>query len=144
MKIHKFIFQIGGSHGSGYQIKLIDNVWKYHSVPESYESDVIIDLRRTLSEGKNNEIARKLNSLPGDIMIEPESLEMFSKYIRRYCKHWKKNYKPKHLIIDGTSWYCEICINDFKLISEGNNEFPGNFNTFLLKLMMLTEGKIFY
>ena len=84
----------------------------------------------------------KSDSIDADLVISEERKLNFLKYISRYCKSWKKEYLDND-ICDGTSWECDIWIDDFRLQSSGQNKYPSNFNSFLTKLSMLTKGKIF-
>ena len=63
-------------------------------------------------------------------------------YLKQYCKRWEKEYAWMQYD-DGNIWECDIEGENFKLKSRGNVEEPANFETFLHKLTVFTEGKYF-
>ena len=81
-------------------------------------------------------------SIDADLVISEERKLNFFKYISRYCKSWEKEYSH-NIVYDGTCWECDIWIDDFRLKSNGLEEYPTNFKAFLKKLSILTSGKIF-
>jgi len=84
----------------------------------------------------------KSDSDDADLVISEERKLNFYNYISRYCKSWEKEYSNP-TICDGTSWEFDIWIDDFRLKSNGHEEYPTNFKAFLKKLSVLTSGKIF-
>lgn len=82
-----------------------------------------------------------LTDHPEDLQINPILVEAFVKYIKQYCKHWKKEYKED--ILDGEGWEFHLKSDDFEFKSNGHMAWPGNFETFRHKLTQLTGGKMF-
>ena len=123
--IKKFIFSIGGFPGPSYSIEYKNGIFAYRAEPK-YNDDLLL----------HND------STSADLEISAKRVDRFYNYIRRYCKHWKKKYSIGP-VCDGTYWECDIKIDDFSLRSSGHVAYPGNFDTFLHKLTILTNGKIF-
>jgi hypothetical protein len=142
MKIKKFKFSIGGYFGASYSLEFKKGVFLYRT--NDTEPIILIELppkNWDFSKVKDSELIQ-YDSTNEDLIISDEKLILFVKYISRYCKSWDKEYMNNN-ILDGTSWSCDIWIDDFRLKSNGQNEYPSNFNSFLNKLSALTSGKIF-
>lgn len=142
MIIKKFQFSIGGYFGSTYSIELVDGMFLYRA-----NTDGIITISQINPIYENDsqfehEVIVQSDSIDEDLFLTEERIERFYKYVSRYCKMWQKDYCDNN-IFDGTSWECDIWIDDFRLQSGGQNKYPSNFNSFLTKLSMLTKGKIF-
>lgn len=138
--IRKFWFEYypdtpGGSVSLEYKHgKLI-----YSNTTEYGSMDVANDL--VMIFGREDECMPVTGTMPKNLVIERERLVKFYRYISIYCKNWKKNYGE--LVCDGSMWSCHIQIGDFILKSNGQNDFPKNFKTFLFKLKYLTNGREF-
>ena len=87
------------------------------------------------------QLITEVNGLSEDLTIDPILVEAFVKYVKQYCKHWKKEYSSD--IIDGESWEFTLETDDFKFTSSGHHNWPGNFEVFCDKLMKMTGGKMF-
>jgi hypothetical protein len=89
-----------------------------------------------------HEVIVQSDSMNEDPVLSEQRIESFYKYISQHCKTWQKDYCDND-VLDGTSWECDIWIDDFRLLSSGQNKYPSNFKFFLNKLSILTKGKIF-
>jgi hypothetical protein len=76
-----------------------------------------------------------------DLQIDPILVDVFVKYVKQYCRHWKKEYYEE--VMDGESWDFRLKTKDFEFKSSGHMSWPGNFETFRDKLMRMTGGKMF-
>jgi hypothetical protein len=103
---------------------------------------LIDNFQVTPSEMNNDEIISRIDSNPSEIVPSNQRLNRLHNYLKQYCKHWKKEYTWLQYC-DGDMWECDIEGEDFKLKSRGHVEEPGNFETFLHKLTVFTEGKYF-
>jgi hypothetical protein len=142
MKIRKFKFNIGGYFGASYSLEYKKGMFQYRA--NEMEPIILIEQppkNWDFSKVKNSELIQ-YDSTNEDLKISKEKLTQFVKYVSRYCKSWDKEFMNDE-ILDGTSWSCDIWIDDFRLKSNGQNEYPSNFNSFLNKLSALTSGKIF-
>ena len=142
MTIKKFEFSIGSQFGSSYSIEYKKGLFLYRA--QTGDLTTISNINPIF---KNDyEFAHiaifQSDSFDAHLLISEERKLNFFKYITRYCKSWEKEYS-NNTVCDGTSWECDIWIDDFRLKSNGLEEFPKNFNTFLKKLSILTSGKIF-
>lgn len=138
----KFEFSYYSSLGPAYKLSLKNGKWFYETENDFYPTDLLVDMRPVLSAVNNNEIISYINSYPAEIEPSQQRLKRLHRYLKQYCKHWKKDYSIKD-IDDGYMWSCNIEGTDFKLKSEGHLDRPGNFGRFLFKLTIFTEGKYF-
>lgn len=53
---------------------------------------------------------------------------------------WRKRYKSKFIILDGTQWDLELRYPDRVIRSSGSNEYPENFDAFLRAVRALIGG----
>jgi hypothetical protein len=142
MKIKKFEFRIAGYFGSTYSIELVDGLYLYRATTEGISTESQINPIYENDLQFEHEVIVQSDSIDEDLVLTEERIERFYKYISRYCKGWQKDYCD-YDVLDGTSWECDIWIDDFRLQSGGQNKYPSNFKSFLNKLSMLTKGKIF-
>lgn len=142
MTIKKFQFSIGGYFGSSYSIKYVDGLFLYRANTDGCNTIIQINPVYENDSQFEHEIIVQSDDLDEDLILTEERIEKFYKYISRYCKSWQKDYCYAD-ILDGTSWKCDIWIDNFRLRSGGQNKFPSNFESFLNKLSMLPKGKIF-
>lgn len=142
MKIRKFEFSIGSYFGPSYSLKYKKGLFLYRA--QTGDENTISNINPIFKNDfqYEHEVIFQSDSFDADLVISEERKLNFLKYISRYCKSWKKEYLNND-ICDGTSWECDICIDDFRLKSSGQNKYPSNFNSFLIKLSLLTKGKIF-
>ncbi len=98
-----------------------------------------------LYSGRSNpleeKIITKLTSHNEDLQIDPILVDAFVKYVKQYCRHWKKEYYEE--VMDGESWDFRLKTKDFEFQSSGHMAWPGNYETFRDKLMRMTGGKMF-
>lgn len=142
MKIKKIDFSIGGYFGSSYSLEYKKELFLYRAQTGGESTISIINPIFKKDYQFEHIAIFKSDSIDADLVISEERKLNFLKYISRYCKSWKKEYLDND-ICDGTSWECDIWIDDFRLQSSGQNKYPSNFNSFLTKLSMLTKSKIF-
>jgi hypothetical protein len=106
---------------------------------------IYVDMKHPYIGSKSNpleeQIITELTDHEEDMSINPVLIEAFVKYVKHYCRHWKKSYDEP--VMDGESWKFNIETNDFCFSSSGHMSWPGNFETFRYKLMLLTGGKMF-
>ena len=142
MKIRKFEFSIGSYFGPSYSLEYKKGLFLYRA--QTGDDSTLSNINPIfINDYQFEHIAIfQSDSFDADLVISEERKLNFFKYITRYCKSWEKEYST-NIVCDGTSWECDIWIDDFKLKSNGLEEFPKNFNTFLKKLSTLTSGKIF-
>lgn len=138
----KFEFYICESMGPTYSLKLKKGRWFYETENDWEPLDLLVDSRMTLDQYKHNEVISHIDSHPAEIFPSELRLKRLHNYLKQYCKHWRKEYAWMQYC-DGTLWECNIEGDGFKLQSRGHVESPGNFDTFLNKLMKFTEGKYF-
>ena len=139
----KFRFYISESMGPTYSLKLKKGRWLYETENEWQLVDMLVDkFQITRSEINNNEIITHIDSIPSEIVPSAHRLKRLHSYLKQYCKHWKKEYAWMQYC-DGIVWECHIEGAGFTLKSRGHVEEPGNFQTFLDKLTVFTEGKYF-
>jgi len=142
LDIKKFYFSIGGFPGPWHSIEYKNGVFAYRTEPKEMADELAYTLP-TLPELESKESPFNfLDPSSEDLQLTEKKMCQFYAYIRRYCKHWKRKYSIGE-VCDGTSWECDIWIADFRLRSEGLEAYPKNFDPFLRKLTVLTEGKIF-
>jgi hypothetical protein len=140
MKIKKFYFSIGGYFGTSHSIKYKKGKYLYRTFPQDEAVTMLID--PIVPENKSwDDIICEFNSYNEDLEISEERLLKFLNYTQRYCKNWSENYFQN--VCDGTSWECDIWIDDYRLKSDGLESYPKNFKSFLNKLTIFTNGKIF-
>jgi hypothetical protein len=142
MKIRKFEFRIGSYFGSSYSLEYEKGLFLYRA-----QTGDIITISNINPIFKNDYQFEHIaifqsDSIDSDLVISEERKLNFFKYISRYCKSWEKEYSY-NIVYDGTCWECDIWIDDFRLKSNGLEEYPTNFKAFLKKLSILTSGKIF-
>ena len=142
MRIKKLQFRIGGFFGSSYSLEYKKGLFLYRAQTDG--TTTISDINPIFKNDYQFEHVAicQSDSFDADLVISEERKLNFLKYISRYCKSWKMEYLNND-ICDGTSWECDIWIDDFRLQSSGQNKYPSNFNSFLIKLSLLTKGKIF-
>lgn len=110
---------IGGYFGGHYSIEKIDeNTLRY---------DVVLNGDYTSQE---------------IIISEAEWLLFFNKLEKIGVKKWLPLYKDffSELIMDGTSWHCEIITPSWKIVSGGSNCEPDNFSKFLKAIRQLIKN----
>jgi hypothetical protein len=142
MTIKKFEFSIGGYFGSSYSIELVDGLFWYRANTDGITTISQINPIYEDNSQFEHEVIVQSDSMDEDLVLSEQRLEHFYKYISRYCKTWQKDYCDND-VLDGTSWECDIWIDDFRLQSTGQNKYPSNFKSFLNKLSILTKGKTF-
>lgn len=142
MTIKKFQFSIGGYFGSSYSIELVDGLFLYRATTDGLTTIALINPICEYDSQFEHEVIVQSDNLDEDLVLAEERIKGFYKYISRYCKTWQNDYCDID-ICDGTSWECDIWIDDFRLQSGGQNKYPSNFESFLNKLSILTKGKIF-
>lgn len=142
MKFKKFKFYYTSSFGPKYSLTLKGDKWLYEAYNDWQPMDVLVDRTPLVSDIKHNEIITRIDSYPAEITPSIERQERLYKYLKQYCKHWKKEYTWMQYC-DGDMWECNIEGEDFVLNSRGHVEEPGNFQNFLHKLTIFTEGKYF-
>lgn len=142
MKIKKFEFSIGGYFGSSYFLEYKKGLFLYRAQTDGMTT--ISDINPIFKNDYQFEhgVIFQSDSIGADLVISEERKLNFCKYISQYCKSWEKEYLSND-ICDGTSWDCDIWIDDFRLKSSGQNKYPSNFTSFLIKHSLLTKGKIF-
>ena len=142
MTIKKFEFSIGAYFGSSYSLEYKKGLFLYRA--KTGDIATISNINPIfINDYQYEHIAIfQSDSIDSDLVISEERKLNFFKYISRYCKSWEKEYQ-NNFICDGTSWECDIWIDDFRLKSNGLEEYPPNFKSFLNKLSVLTSGKIF-
>jgi hypothetical protein len=142
MKIKKFEFRIGSYFGSNYSIEYKKGLFLYRAQTGS-ETTISNITPVFIDDYQFEHIAIfQSDSFDEDLVVSEERKLNFFKYITRYCKTWEKEYS-NNIVCDGTSWECDFWIDDFRLKSNGLEEYPTNFKAFLKKLSVLTSGKIF-
>lgn len=142
MNIKKFQFSIGGYFSPSYSIKYVDGLFLYRANTHGLNTIIHINPVYENDSQFEHEAIVQSDDLDENLVLTKERIDKFYKYISRYCKTWQKDYCDTN-ILDGTSWECDIWIDDFRLQSGGQNKFPSNFESFLNKLSTLTKGKIF-
>jgi hypothetical protein len=142
MIIKKFQFSIGGYFGSSYSIELVDGLFLYRATTDGVTTESQINPIYENDSQFEHEVIVQSDTTDEDLVLTEERIERFRKYISRYCKGWQKDYCD-YDVLDGTSWECDIWVDDFRLQSSGQNKYPSNFKSFLYRLSMLTKGKIF-
>jgi hypothetical protein len=139
----KFKFYISESMGPTYSLTLRKGKWYYETENDWQPVEMLVDnFQVTPSQFSNNEIITHIDSIPSEITPSTHRLNRLHKYLKQYCKHWKKEYAWMQYC-DGVMWECDIEGEDFKLKARGHVEEPGNFELFLHKLTVFTEGKYF-
>ena len=141
MKIKKFEFSIDGYFRDSYALKYKKGIFEYRANADKNQITTINPVCKNDYDFENVAIV-SIDSLDEDLIISEERLNNFYKYITRYCKSWKTEYQD-YEVCDGTSWECNIWIDDYKLVSQGYAAYPSNFKSFMNKLKVLTSGKIF-
>jgi hypothetical protein len=142
LKVKKFNFNIGGYFGSTYSLELVDGLFLYRATTDGRTTISQINPIYENDSQFEHEVIVQSDSMNEDLVLTEEIIEKFHKYISRYCKTWEQDY-ANYDICDGTSWECDIWIENFRLKSSGQNKYPSNFKSFLYKLSVLTKGKIF-
>ena len=56
--------------------------------------------------------------------------------------NWQKHYKDRH-VLDGTIWSVNIVYQGRKLVSDGSNQYPKQFEQYLAAVRKLLGGKQF-
>ncbi|WP_158729051.1 hypothetical protein [Flavobacterium sp. I-STPA6A] len=142
MKIRKFEFNIGSYFGPTYSLLYKSGLFLYRA--QTGDESSISSINPIFKNDYQFEHIAifQSDSFDADLVISEERKLNFFKYIIRYCKSWEKEYS-NNIVCDGTSWECDIWIDDFRLKSNGLEEYPSNFKSFLNKLSVLTSGKIF-
>lgn len=142
IKIRKLEFNIGGHFGPSYSLEYKKGLFLYRA--QTGDESTIYNINPIFKNDYQFEHIAifQSDSFDEDLVISEERKLNFFKYISRYCKSWKKEYLNND-ICDGTSWECDIWIDDFRLKVSGQNKYPSNFNSFLIKLSILNSGKIF-
>jgi len=83
---------------------------------------------------------------PDVVMIQPEAADwqIFWKALdgARVWK-WAKNYAPREMVYDGTSWELVVRHQERKLKSGGSNAYPDNFDVLLDAVSKLLGGRDF-
>ena len=138
----KFNFSYSNSSGAIYSLTLKQGKWLYESKNDTHPMDVMVDGPVTIYELKNKEVITSIDSYPAEINPSDHRIKRLHNYLKQYCKRWEKEYAWMQYD-DGNIWECDIEGENFKLKSRGNVEEPANFETFLHKLTVFTEGKYF-
>ncbi|MFV8366209.1 hypothetical protein [Flavobacterium sp. XS1P27] len=142
MKIRKFEFSIGSCFGSSYSLEYKKGLFLYRAQTGDESSISIINPIFKNDYQFEHIAIFQSDSFDEDLVISEERKLNFFKYINRYCNSWEKEYS-NNIVCDGTTWECDIWIDDFRLKSNGLEEYPSNFKSFLNKISVLTSGKIF-
>ena len=147
MQLKKFYFRIGGYGGNTYTLELKAGKFVYTSFPDDTDA-VYIDMGapriRFSKTGKITHVEETLSYLESSnatLTLDPEKLDHFLRYAKQHCRHWKKSYDT--LTLDGIQWEVDIWTDQFRLKSDGSNDYPGNFESFTWRLTLLTGGKMF-
>jgi hypothetical protein len=138
----KFNFYYSSAFGPKYSLWLEHGKWFYKVDNEITPVDLLVDKRPLISAIGNNEIITHIDSCPAELNPSIHRLGRLNRYLKQYCKHWNHEYSWMQYC-DGDLWECDIEGEGFNLKSKGHVEQPGNFETFLHKLTIFTEGKYF-
>ncbi len=107
--------------------------------PDGYYTVAYRNKRLLYSHGYGSDEALSEIEQPSD-----EQWQSFLAEINRFkVWDWKENYRPDTLICDGTQWSLWITWGRRKVVSNSDNSYPDNFQTFLKAIRKLIGNKEF-
>lgn len=72
-------------------------------------------------------------------LTESELKEFVFKLYELNVRNWKKHYKPKQMIMDGTGWSVKLITDKGEFESEGDNAYPRAWNKFCKSIEVLIK-----